>query len=251
MGSGTSLQSGFKSPSRSPPTQNAKVHASIPTPLSIGSNKSTPASSVPGSMKDNLWVPKSRSRSPSPLTRDGTQSQPVSQLPSPPKIDTPQQRSTSTPVLYSPLNLATGLKTEAPTLTIASQPNPTPLAYDPAILTKMEEIRAENQRLKYQIKELIEENKMLRQQRSSQVAQDLLVGPPRTVSVPPQFEAIFKKAEAEVAHFFSQKIEEPRSATISIMQDVSYFFTYILLYRGTSYYEDQQFLWNFIMLLKE
>lgn len=81
----------------------------------------------------------------------------------------------------------------------------------------------ENQTLKQDIKALQDEIKMLRQQKSNQVPQDFLVGPPRTVNVPQPFEPIFKKAEAEVAHFFQQKLEEPRTATISILQDVGLF----------------------------
>eukprot|EP01105_Mastigella_eilhardi_P028253 TRINITY_DN918_c0_g2_i1.p1 TRINITY_DN918_c0_g2~~TRINITY_DN918_c0_g2_i1.p1 ORF type:complete len:445 (-),score=102.94 TRINITY_DN918_c0_g2_i1:113-1447(-) len=39
----------------------------------------------------------------------------------------------------------------------------------------------------------------------------------QTVCVPPEFEPIFKKAEAAVASFFQQKVHDPSTATLSIM----------------------------------
>ena len=55
--------------------------------------------------------------------------------------------------------------------------------------------------MKKEIKSLQEDNRLLRVQKSAGVSQDFLVGPPRTVQVPPQFEHIFKKAESEVTNF--------------------------------------------------
>lgn len=98
---------------------------------------------------------------------------------------------------------------------------------------EIQTLKQENQSLKQEMKSLLDELKMLRQQRATQVPQDFLVGPPRTVHVPAQFEQLFKKAEAEVAHFFQQKVEDPRSANISIFQEVQLFFDLRMIVRGT------------------
>ena len=74
--------------------------------------------------------------------------------------------------------------------------------------------------LKKEVAHLQDENKLLRLQKFNQVQDEFLTGPPQTVSVPLPFQHVFKKAEAEVAHFFQQKIEDPKTATIGIMKEV-------------------------------
>jgi len=67
------------------------------------------------------------------------------------------------------------------------------------------------------IAKLEEELALLRAERAHNVPPQFLNGPTRTVGVPNEFMPIFKRAEADVATFFSSKVEDPATANVSVM----------------------------------